>query len=153
MFFFFLHNVTARGRGWFKERQLMELAIINGTYRDTKSQQSPSGTPTATATALPLRRLLVSWSPLFTRWSEYSTLWHAACWIFCTNVFTFFVSFVWFLLWRHLSPHLFRFHLFGVPSLFINLSQNPIASLFILSHNLPRLYVVEIVSVELHVSL
>ena len=29
----------------------MELAIINGTYRDTKSQQSPSGTPTATATA------------------------------------------------------------------------------------------------------
>ena len=50
-FFSFYITLQPEGEDDLKKRQLMELAIINGTYRDTKSQQSPSGTPTATATA------------------------------------------------------------------------------------------------------
>ncbi len=71
-----------------KKRQLMELAIINGTYRDTKSGQSPpgtAGTPTATATSLPQPTATRKFGRPQVDWGlSRIQPWRAACW-YCTK--------------------------------------------------------------------
>lgn len=80
--FSFYTTLQPEGEDDLKKRQLMELAIINGTYRDTKAQQSPSGTPTATATATSIaqatRKLVTAGHQVV----RVLNPWRAACWIF-----------------------------------------------------------------------